>query len=149
MFKSELNNMEKKKDKIRMFDKQIRELYENSKPTEHKNIILLFKLIPFINRETGLVVYNPEENDIGLLKPMKRKDILNVLNINNNRTINNLLNIKIMNGTESAFTKISNAFVKNAYMVNPRIFYGGTCQENLEVILNEFLPCFKVGNKIK
>lgn len=147
--RGELSNMNKKKDKIRMFDKQIKELYENSKPSEHKNIILLFKLIPFINKETGLVVYNPEENDIGLLKPMTRKDILEVLNLNNSRTISNLLNLKILKGTESAFAKISNAFIKNAYMINPRIAYSGTDINNLELILNEFLPCFKICNKIK
>ena len=138
----------KRRDCIRMFDKEIKELYENSSTSEQKTISLLFKLIPNINKNTGLIVSNVDEDNIEKLKPLKQKDIISILNLNNKKSFKCLTNLKIMNGTESAFIKLSNAFIKNVYMINPRILYGGNDINNLKDVINNYLPLFKIGTNI-
>ena len=39
----------KKEEKVRMFENAIKSLYEQSKPSEHKSLALLFNILPKIN----------------------------------------------------------------------------------------------------
>lgn len=126
---------------VRMFDTAIQEIYNNSNTKEHKKIGLLVKLLPYVNKETNIICKNPEETEIGLIKPLKQQEILEILNITKPTTLS-LVNIKILNGKEGAFIKASNAFVKNFYVINPRFL---TRINNIEA-LNKTLDLFRIGN---
>ena len=136
--RGKLYNKDKRKGEyIRMFDNASKELYENSKPREHKNISILLKLIPYVNKETNIICKNPNSQVEDLI-PFKQKEILELLNLSDCKTIKSLTNLKILNGEESAFLKISNCFVKNAFVINPRVMFGGN-ETDIDY-LEEILP---------
>lgn len=143
--KSKRQDYIKRNGCVRMFDKAIRELYENSTTKEHKQIELLMKLLPYVNYQHNIVCSNPEESDIRLVQPLKQKEILEILE-KDKKTIQSLSKIKILNGKEGAFIKITNPFVTNAYVINPRFMYKGNDVEELA----ELTRWFKLGkNKHK
>lgn len=128
---------------VRMFDNGIKELYEKSSIKEHKQLGMLVKLLPYINYNWNIVCSNPTETDIKLIKPLKQKEIYEILNVDK-KTVNSLTNITIMNRTEGAFVKLSNAFVKNAYIINPKIMY----KSNDTVKLQTMSEWFVMGKDI-
>lgn len=148
-----LGNNKYDKEYTRMFDDGIRNLYIKSTPKEHKTIGNMFKLLPYVHESTNIICSNPKEDDIESIKPLKLKEILGIINTSK-ATIKTIMNLKIMNNTESAFLKTSNAFVKNFYIINPRITYKGLSSAKIDkdtdkerYTIEEFLCCFRVGSK--
>ncbi|XZI21076.1 hypothetical protein ACSXE0_15885 (plasmid) [Clostridium perfringens] len=126
----------------RMFDNIIREIYENSTTREHERLGLLLKLLPYVHYKNNVVCHNPNEEDVRLLKPMKQKEILEILHVDR-KPINSLLSLTIMNGKESVFIKVSNAGLKNVFVLSPRFTYKGNKIEDIEDVLS----LFKMGMK--
>ena len=127
------------KNYTKIIDKNIQELYIKSSPKEHKTIDLFIRLLPYIHFKYNFICSNPEEENIELVKPLKQTEILEILDISK-RTGSKLLSYKINKGTESVFCKISNCFIKNVYIINPRF----TFKTNNLTDLEESLALFKV-----
>lgn len=134
------NNM--KNGAVRMFDEAIREIYENSNPKEHEKLGLLIKLIPYMHFSTNALVENPHEEDLKLIKPLKQKQILEILSITKPTALQ-LLKIKMMSGTEFAFIKVSNGELKNVYVFNPRFAFKGN--ESTYESIKGTLKLFQMG----
>ena len=103
--KGEVKN---KKEVVRMFDKAIKELYENSLPKEHKKLGLLIKLLPLVNYKTNVICKNPKEDIVELT-------------VNNEKVIMQ--------------SKIGG---KEFIVVNPRIYYKGNKLNEMQGIVNLF-----------
>ena len=125
---------------VRMFNRAIQELYRQSSTREHEKIGLLFKLLPHINYNWNIVCSNPSESDIRLIKPLKQKEICEILNVDK-KTFATMTKITILDGLEGAMIKVSNAFVNNAYVMNPRFMY---MAKDIEIIDN-LLSWFSLG----
>lgn len=125
---------------VRMFNKAIQELYRNSNTREHEKIGLLLKLLPYINYQWNIVCSNQNERDIRLIKLLKQKEICEVLDIDK-KTFSAMIKITILDGQEGAMIKVSNAFVNNAYVINPRCMYMAKDKE----IIDNLLQWFSLG----
>lgn len=64
-----------KSEKVRMFENGIKDIYENSKPSEHKALGLLFEILPKINLRWNVVCHNPEEEMLEKIQPYSLKDL--------------------------------------------------------------------------
>ena len=106
-------------------------MHKNYSPKEHNIIGMIIKLLPYVNFNTNIICENPNESDERLIKPLKQKDILDILNISR-PTISSLLKIKILNGTEYAFIKFSNGSFKNVYVINPTFMFKGNNDKSFE-----------------
>lgn len=122
---------------VRMFNKSIQYLYENSNSKEHNHIGMLIKLLPYIHFNKNIVCSNPTEENEKLIKPLKQKEILDILGITK-PTISTLLKIKILDGKEYAFIKFSNGSFKNVYVINPRFMFKGNNLSDIEEVLGWF-----------
>lgn len=146
--RGKLNKAEDRLNHSRIFDEHIRELYENSSSKEHKTIGIMLKLLPYVHFKTNIICSNPNEEDCSRIKPLKLNEILEIINASKT-SIRTLMSFKIMNGTESAFMKTSNAFIKNFYIINPRITYKGlssSVDEDENFLMELSLNYFKIGN---
>lgn len=125
---------------VRMFNNAIQELYRNSNTREHEKIGLLFKLLPYVNYKWNIVCANQNEGDIRLIKPLKQKEICERLDIYK-KTLASIIKITILDEEEGAMVKVSNAFVNNAYVMNPRFMYMAKDKE----IIDNLLQWFSLG----
>ena len=124
----------------RMFDEGVRYIYKHSNSKEHKKLGYLIKLLPYTHKQTNIICEDVNCS-VGDIKPLSQKQILEILNITK-PTLTSLTKIKILDNEESAFIKISNAFISKAYVINPRLTYKGSDINELESTLN----LFKAGN---
>lgn len=124
----------------RMFDEAVRYIYKHSNSKEHKKLGYLIKLLPYTHKQTNIICEDVNCS-VGAIKPLSQKQILKILNITK-PTLTSLTKIKILDNEESAFIKISNAFISKAYVINPRLTYKGSDITELESTLN----LFKAGN---
>lgn len=129
---------------VRMVDKSIKELYKSCNVREHTTIDLLIKLLPHVSSKFNIICENPLEEDINKIKPLKQIQILEILGVNKS-VPTQLVKFKIHNGKESVFCKVSNAFVKNAFVINPRFCFSSQNKPDLE----KELEYFKLGSKNK
>lgn len=124
---------------VRMFNNAIQYLYEQSNTKEHNKIGMLIKLLPYVHFDTNILCENPTEENEKLIKPLRQKKILEILDITK-PTVSSLLNLTILDNKEFAFIKFSNGAFKNVYVINPRFMYKGN---SLKV--DEVLKWFQLG----
>jgi hypothetical protein len=124
---------------VRMFNNAIRYLYEQSNPKEHNKIGMLIKLLPYVHFHLNILCENPTEENEKLIKPLKQKKILEILDITK-PTVTSLLDLTILDEKEFAFIKFSNGAFKNVYVINPRFMYKGNSMK-----ADEILKWFKLG----
>ena len=110
----------------------IREIYEKSKPIEHKRLALLIQLLPYVNYNYNIICFNPEEGDKAEINPMDLKDLCKITDYNERnwrKLKNELLRIKVGGSPVIAITEIDKG---HAISVNPRIYYKGNNPRALE-----------------
>lgn len=133
------NNKEYKKEYTRIFNNSIQELYKKSgDPREHKMLGKFILLLPYVNIYHNVICLNIREKDmerIILPSSQQMDEIFHVSERNANRTLKELLSIKV--GGEPAILNISHNMAK-IYAVNPRIYYGGVNVKNLEELRGYF-----------
>lgn len=118
---------------VRMFNNAIQYLYEQSNTKEHNKIGMLIKLLPYVHFDTNILCENPTEENEKLIKPLKQKKILEILDITK-PTVSSLLSLTILDNKEFAFIKFSNGAFKNVYVINPRFMYKGNSLKAEEVL---------------
>lgn len=121
-----------KNQKARIFNDAIKELYENAKPSEHKKLALLFKLLPYINLRWNIVCSNTDEEIKEMVVPLTIKTLAEILGQSNvTRLKKDLLSLTV-NGKPVVI--ITSVLDKNAILINPSIYYKGTRLEDVEHI---------------
>ena len=131
-------------DKARIFDKSIKELYENATPREHKKLALLYRLIPYVNNNWNIVCKNVHEEDRNNIEPYTLKELSEVLGVKNvTRFKNDLLKITI-DGVPAVMIQL--VFNTNRILINPKIYYKGTRYDDVKVIEDDIKEIVK--NKV-
>lgn len=122
----------KKTAKVRIFNEAIRELYEVAKPSEHKKLALLYKILPYINLRYNIVCENTSEEIKDMIIPLSLKSLSELLGQTNvTRFKKDLLSLTV-NG-KPAILMVS-VMDKNAILINPSIYYKGTRLEDVQHI---------------
>lgn len=131
----------KKSSKARIFNEAIKEMYENSVPTEHRKLALLFKLLPYINLKHNIVCDNITEEIRELVTPLSLKTICEILDQKNiTRFKKDLLSITVKG---KPAVMIISVLDKNAVLINPSVYYKGTRLEDVEDIENRINDVMK------
>ena len=129
-----------KKQCTRIFNNSIQELYEKSNDSrEHKLLGKFILLLPYINIWHNVICLNPKERDFKkvVLPSSEQLDgILHVGSRNANRTLNELFEITV--GGEKAILMVTDKRSIKMYVVNPRIYYGGTNVNDLQEVIGYF-----------
>lgn len=126
----------KKVEKVRMFENGMKELYEKSKPSEHKQMALLFEMLPMINLRWNVVCENPTEEVKECIKPYSLKDLARQLNQTNvTRFKQKLMDMTIGNEPVVCINEIKH---KKFLTINPKIYYKGVNLEELKAIIALF-----------
>ena len=110
----------------------IREIYEKSKPIEHKRLALLIQLLPYVNYNYNIICFNPDEEDKDKIIPMGLKDLCKITDYNERnwrKLKNELLRITVGGTPVIAVTEIYNG---HAVSINPKIYYKGNNPRALE-----------------
>jgi hypothetical protein len=112
----------------RIYINTIRYLYENTNDNNCKYLGYLFKMIPYIHKETNILCWNPdcEYKDIDVILTGELPKLLNSHTNTIKKLINGLLKIKLKNNrTAISFIK-NNVDDKNLpIIINKEIFYAG------------------------
>lgn len=126
-------NKNYKKNSSRVFNHGIRQIYEQSKASEHKTIGKVIAILPYIHINYNIVCQNPNCKSFEDIKPLSLKDIGNLIGENTkdnnyNRVINKLLKVKV--DDKFLFDTVSNR--KKLTVVNPKVFYKGNNKDGLQ-----------------
>ena len=116
----------------RIMQDGIREIYENSRPIEHKRLGLLIQILPYVNYNYNIICFNPEEEEKDEITPMDLKDLCKITGYDERNRIklkNELLRITVGGTPVIAVTEV---YKGHAISVNPKIYYKGKNPRALE-----------------
>ena len=123
---------------IKMFEYGIKELYENSKSTDHKRLGMLMQILPTVNYEYNVLCANPTETDKDKIVPLTLTDVCRIVGYdesNSNRLKRELLKIKVDGKNVVCIHLMGNT---NAISINPMLYYKGHNYKALEYLLMLF-----------
>lgn len=126
----------KKVEKVRMFENGIKELYEKAKPTEHKQLALLFEMLKFLNLQYNVICKDNTEQVLEHINPYTLKEIAEILGETNITRFKKKLMDMTVNG--EAVVCINEIKNKKMITINPKIYYKGTRLESLKYLQGLF-----------
>ena len=121
---------EENNDFIRIFLDSNRKLYESCKITEHKQLSYIYKMIPYVNRQTNILSCNQKEQELERIENMSVKEFCNTVGYDTthiSRFKTALSKFRIYDELAVGFfDDISELNPKGKYIVvNPKLFFGG------------------------
>ncbi|MCM3444506.1 hypothetical protein [Metabacillus halosaccharovorans] len=116
---------------IRSYTTTLKELY---KSVNAKDLGFIYKLLPYVHKETNFLCENPIEKNPLLIRPLNKKNIARIVGVDEKTVYRKLLKLKLSD--MYVFAEVSKGGVNNAYMINPFIFYrkGGKPDKTLKTI---------------
>lgn len=122
----------------RVFDSGIKELYEQSKPREHKKLGVLIPLLPYLNKYHNILCKKPLEKEIEYIEPLNLREICKIVNYdidNEDKLKKQLENITVRDLPLVA--SVSHSKCK-FFIMNPTLFYKGNRIDDLIGVINLF-----------
>lgn len=127
--KGSLKGMSDKRDCTRLFCNFIQDVYDACDNIKSINqISYLYKLIPFVNRRTNIVCYNPKEQDPEKVYPITLGEFCDMIGYsrkNARRLVSDLLSLKCNGQNLIGFFVTNLNQTSWKIIVNPHIYYGG------------------------
>lgn len=127
--KGSLKEMSDRRDCTRLFCNFIQDVYDACDNIKSINqISYLYKLIPFVNRRTNIVCYNPKEQDPEKVYPITLGEFCDMIGYsrkNARRLVSDLLSLKCNGQNLIGFFVTNLNQTSWKIIVNPRIYYGG------------------------
>lgn len=128
----------------RVFNKTINELYEQTPPKKHKNLDVLIKCIPYINRNLNVICSLDEvnETDISRIHPISMAELSEMLGMgykHGTKLSNILFSIKL-NGVNlvGVFKTGIGESRRELIKINPILFYKGNSEEEYKKLIGDF-----------
>lgn len=136
-------NISTEQNYTRLFCEYIRGLYEQCDSTDtHKQLSYLFKIIPFVNRRTNIVCFNPTEQREEKIKFMRLGDFCDAIGYdrkNARRLAKDLLKIRINNELAIGFFVTDMSEDKWIIVINPKVYFGGKYDTLFQKYRNLFM----------
>lgn len=127
--KGSLKEMSDKRDCTRLFCNFIQDVYDACDNIKSINqISYLYKLIPFVNRRTNIVCYNPKEQDPEKVYPITLGEFCDMIGYsrkNARRLVSDLLSLKCNGQNLIGFFVTNLNQTSWKIIVNPHVYYGG------------------------
>lgn len=110
----------------RLFRKTVRDLYSKFNSRTVKQLATIYAVLPFLNFDTNIVCFNPEETDPELLKPMYLEKLAALLGYQDTQKLKRALETVKVDG-KPVFWLPQNVHDKRQrrIVVNPKVVYGG------------------------
>lgn len=127
-------------DVIRVCIPAIRKLYQEAKPSAHKTLAYLFRLIPYVNIEYNIVCHNQTEMTLDNIECLTLGELAEVWDYDKNhlsRLKKELWKYKVeRNGKlQVAISFVSDPEISNNMVfINPYLYYAGKNFEQVEVL---------------
>lgn len=118
----------------RLFIQNVRYLYENTPPRQHKSLSVIFRLIPYMNFRWNIVCSNPLEQEIEKINSFNLTEIATLLDYDKRQIMNlkqELSKLKTIDDL-SVITFVVN--YETRIIINPRVIYQGSNYEDVKVI---------------
>lgn len=136
----------KKGEYTRIYIDSIRNLFDNTKVSQHKQLSYILRLIPFTHYQYNVICFNPNETNFKLIKDMTLEDICNLFNVgdtNKSRFKKNLLKFWINLDGEKfylfKYVKVEGLTKDHDYfVVNPYVIFKGNDSEVMKSIAKLF-----------
>ena len=110
----------------RMFRKTVRDLYSQFNSRTIKQLAIIYSVLPFLNFNTNIVCFNPEETDSDLLKPMNLENLAALLGYQDTHKLKRALDtIKVDGKPVFWLPENVNDKRQRRIIVNPNVIYGG------------------------
>jgi hypothetical protein len=114
----------KSKEKVRVFEDALKDLYMNSLPREHVQLALLYLLLPYINFSMNICCANPTERDPLKLETYTLKELAKILHQSNiTRFRRRLLDMTVAGEPVICISEIQG---NQIVVVNPRVYFKGS-----------------------
>lgn len=118
------------RDFTRIYCNCVRYIYENSTNVkDHAKLAYIFKIIPYVNRKTNIVCYNPEELDNKKIKPMTIGNFCDVIGYDRThsaRLFKSLAKFMVRGKHLFCYVSVDNFTLAGMFIImNPEIYYGG------------------------
>jgi len=137
--KGKIGKGQSKAMKTRIFENAVRELYEKSKPIEHRKLSMLVTILPFINFYNNILCYTPDAEEMYQMRTINLKQLCKITGYTENhigRLKNDLLSLKVGGESVAAIIEIGKS---QTITINPRIYYRASDLEKLEPLYKYFL----------
>lgn len=110
----------------RVFRKTVRDLYHQFKGRKLGQLAIVYSVIPFLNFDTNIVCYNPEETAEDLLRPMSVSKLASLVGYKDPAKFKTALNgIKVEGDPMFTYVEDPHNRREKRIIVNPRIIFGG------------------------
>lgn len=124
---------EKYTEKMKMYVKATRNLYQHLEPRHHQYFGIIIRLLPYVNRRFNILCHNPNETDIDLVQPLRIFDICRIFG-RDPKNYDDLMEaitglIFDLDDSKQSVCSLVNFTVGDSenyrFIVNPRLFYVG------------------------
>lgn len=127
------------RDFTRIYCNCVRYIYENCTDVkDHSKLAYIFKIIPYVNRKTNIVCYNPEELDNKKIKPMTVGNFCDAIGYdktNSSRLFKSLAKFTIRGKHLFCYVSIDKFSLNGMFIImNPDIYYGGAVQSDAKFL---------------
>lgn len=132
--KGKLRNAQLSKNRIQLYIKGVRTLYNKATPREHKLLAYLFQAIPYVNINSNTICHNPLEKNIKSVIPMTIEEYCarigySVANVR--RFKSEILKFRLQEMPVFNFVKnCDGEFI----FINPYVYYGGNKWDEVAVL---------------
>lgn len=118
------------KDFIRIFIEANQQLFLSCTVNQHKKLSYIYRMIPYVNRQTNILSYNQQEQNLQYIEKMTIKEFCEIVGYNSShssRLRKELLSFRIYGElVVGFFDDIYELNPNGEYVVvNPKLFYGG------------------------
>jgi hypothetical protein len=126
---SDLKYNLKEYQRTRLFRKTVRDLYERYTGRATAQLAIIYAVLPFLNFDTNIVCFNPEENCEDKVRPMNLENLAALIGYRDTHKLKRSLNAVKVDG-QHAFWLPSNVNDKRErrIVVNPRIVFAGKAE---------------------
>lgn len=133
----------KKEDKdftcVRVFVKNLEEMFNNTEPKQRKQLANLFKILPYINFKYNVFCANPTETEEENLKPLNWTELTKLCGYDESQVTRfkkSLMTLKVFGS--SVIGQFESETTGKIIIVNPKIYYGGDDVKDVEYLYGLF-----------
>lgn len=123
----------------RMFKKTVRDLYTQYKGRTLGQLALIYSILPFLNFNTNVVCFNPEETAEDLIRPMGLDNLAALLGYKDASSLKRSLN-RIKVDSKPVFGFFENPYDRRKWRitVNPKVVFAGNGEalKSIKVLFN-------------
>lgn len=124
----------------RVFRATVRRLYEEFGGRKLTQLGILYSILPFINAQTNVVAFNPEEKDVERIRPMNVRTLATLLEYDDPHKLKTAMNgIKVDGRPVFVFADDPYNRREKRIVVNPKVVFGGNGEalQAINVLFNQ------------